>query len=68
MKHHKEPKLSLLLAFVYSLNGEEGQGKAEGGEEVDHLLLDGALPEFGRPKYTMAGYQGKMGEKKENEK
>ena len=44
------------------------QGKVECGDEVDHLLLERALAEFGRPKYTMAGHQGKMSENKENKK
>ena len=68
MEHNKEPKLSLLIALVHPLDGEEGQGKAEGGDEVNHLLLERALAEFGRPKYTMAGHQGKMSENKENKK
>ena len=66
MEHNKEPKLSLLLASVDSINGEEGQGKTEGGDEVDHLLLDRALPEFGRSIDTMAGYQCQMDEKKKS--
>ena len=66
MKHNKEPKLSLLLAPVDSIDGEKGQGKAEGGEEVDRLLLDRALAELGRTEDTMAGYQCQMDEKKKS--
>ena len=65
MEHNKEPKLSLLLALVHPLDGEEGQGKAEGGDEVDRLLLDRALAEFGRTEDTIAGHQGEMDEEKE---
>ena len=63
MKHNKEPKLSLLLAFVYSLNGEEGQGKAEGGDEEDHLFLHRALAKLGRTEDTMDGHKEEMNEK-----
>ena len=31
MKHNKEPKLSLLLAPVHPLDGEEWEGQPEGG-------------------------------------
>ena len=56
MKDNKEPKLSLVLTPVDSIDGEEGQGKAEGGEEVDRLLFRGALPVFCRTVDTMAGH------------
>ena len=68
MKHNKEPKLSLLLALVDSLVGEEGQGKTEGGDEVDCLLLDRALTEIGRTENTMTSHQGEMDEEEEPKK
>ena len=68
MKHNKEPKLSLLLALVHPLDGEEGQGKAEGGDEVDCLLRYQALAELGRTEDTIAGHQGEMKEEKEPKK
>ena len=68
MKHNKEPKLSLLLALVDSLDGEEGQRKAEGGDEVDRLLLDRALAELGRTKDTITSHQSEMYEEKEAKK
>ena len=68
MKHNKEPKLSLLLAPVDSLDGEEGQGKAEGGEEVDRLLLDRAFAELGRTEDTMNGHYEKMDDEKKAKK
>ena len=68
MKHNKEPKLSLLLAPVHPLDGEEGQGKAEGGDEVDCLLLDRALAELGRTKDTITSHQREMYEEKEDKK
>ena len=68
MKNNKEPKLSLLLAPVDSLDGEEGQGKAESGDEVDRLLLDWALAKLGRTEDAMADHQGEMDEEKEPKK
>ena len=68
MEHNKEPKLSLLLTSVDSLNGEKGQGKAEGGHEVYRLLLDWALAELGRTKDTMTSDQGEMDEEEEAKK
>ena len=68
MEHYKEPKLSLLLALVHPLDGEEGQGKTEGGDEVDRLLLDRALAELGRTKDTITSHQSEMYEEKEVKK
>ena len=66
MEHYKEPQLSLLLASVYSLDGEKGQGKAEGGDEVDCLLPQWALAKLGWPENTIAGHQDEMDKEKEN--
>ena len=68
MKYHKEPKLSLLLAPVHSTNGEEWQGKAEGGDEVDRLLLDRALAKLGRTEVSIDGYQGEMDKEEKTKK
>ena len=68
MKDNKEPKLSLVLTPVDSIDGEEGQGKAEGGDEVDRLLLDRALAKLGRTEDTKADHQGEMDEEKEPKK
>ena len=68
MEHNKEPKLSLLLALVHPLDGEEGQRKAEAGHEVNRFLLSRALAELGRTKDTIAGHQDGMEEEKENKK
>ena len=68
MKHNKEPKLSLFLASVNSLEGEEGQGKAEGRDEVNRLLFDWTFAELGTTENTMTGHHGEMDEKKEAKK
>ena len=68
MKDNKEPKLSLVLPPVDSIDGKEGQGKAEGGEEVDCLLLDRAFAELGRTVDTIAGHQSEMDKEKEAKK
>ena len=68
MKDNKEPKLSLVLTPVDSIDGEEGQGKAEGGDEVDRLLLDRALGKLGRIEVTIGGYQGEMDKEEKTKK
>ena len=68
MKDNKEPKLSLVLTPVDSIDGEEGQGKAEGVDQVNYLLLDRAFAELGRTEDTIAGHQNEMDEEKEAKK
>ena len=65
MKHNKEAQLSVLLAPVHLPDADKGQGKGEGGDEVDQLLLYRALAKLDRPEDTIGGHQGEMDEKKE---
>ena len=47
MKHNKEAELSLLLAPVHPLDGEEWEGQPEGGDQVDQPLPHHALAKLG---------------------
>ena len=66
MKDNQKPKLFFLLTPVDSLNGKEGQGKAEGGDEVYGLLFFGALAKLGSTEDAMAGHEDEMEEKKQS--
>ena len=68
MKRNKKPKLFFLLAPIASVDGEKGQGKAEGGDEVDRSLLDRALAKLGRTEVTIDGYQGEMDKEEKTKK
>ena len=67
MERNEEPELSLLLTPVDPPDGEEGQGKPEGGYEVHHSLPHHALAKLGRTEYGMAGHQHQVDEKEEQE-
>ena len=56
MEHNEEPELSLLLAPVDPPDGEEGEGKPEGGDEVKPPLPHWALKKLGRAQDTMEGH------------
>ena len=61
MKGNKKPELSLFLPPVDSSNGEKGQRKAEGGDEVNCLFFLGALAKVGRTEDTIDGHHGDVG-------
>ena len=67
MEHNKEPKVRIHLSPVHLPDGQEGQGKAEGGDEEDHLFLHRALAKLGRTEDTMDCHKEEMNEKKEPE-
>ena len=67
MEHNKEPKVRIHLSPVHLPDGQEWQGKAEGGDEEDDLLLQRALAKLGRTEDTMDGHKEEMNDKKEPE-
>ena len=68
MKENQKPEFFFLHTPVDSLNGKEGQGKAEGGDEVYCLLFFGALAKLRSTEDAMAGHEDEMEEKKESKK